>query len=57
MFNGLLERLKSIDMNESQTRRYEACLSKSKSSSNKYIAVTVVIAIIALIRLIAAFAD
>ncbi|MBR9913305.1 MAG: hypothetical protein GYB32_00525 [Algicola sp.] len=55
-FNGLLDKMKSIHFNEEQQQRYDACLSKSKSSSNKYIAITVVIAIIALIRLIAAIA-
>jgi hypothetical protein len=54
MFNGILDRIKSIKLNETQSARYEACLSKSKSSSNKYIAITVIVAIIAIIRLVAA---
>ena len=54
LFNGILDRLKNIKLNPSQAARYQACISKSKSSSNKYIAVSVIIAIIALIRLVAA---
>lgn len=55
-FNGLLEKIKTINFNEAQQQRYDACVSKSKSSSNKYIIISVIVGIIALIRLIAAFA-
>ena len=57
MFNGILDRLRSIKMNETQQLRYNSFLKKSQSSSNKYVIVTVIIVIIALIRLIARFAN
>ena len=57
MFNGILDRLKNINLNPSQSERYEACLSKSKSSSNKYMIVTVIIVILFIIRMIARFAN
>lgn len=57
MFNGILDRLKSIKLNPTQQARYDACVAKSKSSSNKYIIVTVIIVIIALIRIVARLAN
>ncbi|NRD19100.1 hypothetical protein HNV08_03495 [Winogradskyella eckloniae] len=57
MFNGILDRLKNIKLNTEQQARYDACISKSKSSSNKYAIVTVIIAIIVIIRMIARFAN
>ncbi|GAB5563676.1 MAG: hypothetical protein Wins2KO_07390 [Winogradskyella sp.] len=57
MFNGILDRLKSVKMNEAQQIKYDSYLKKSQSSSNKYVIVTVIIVIIALIRLIARFAN
>lgn len=57
MFNGILDRLKNIKLNPTQSLRYEACISKSKSSSNKYIAVTVIIVIIVIVRMIARFTN
>ncbi len=57
MFNGILDRMRSIKMNETQQLKYNSFLKKSQSSSNKYVIVTVIIVIIALIRLIARFAN
>ncbi|WP_138432839.1 hypothetical protein [Winogradskyella algicola] len=57
MFNGILDRMRSIKMNETQQLKYNSFLKKSQSSSNKYVIITVIIVIIALIRLIAGFAN
>lgn len=57
MFNGILDRMRSIKMNETQQLKYDSFLKKSQSSSNKYVIVTVIIVIIALIRLISRFAN
>ena len=57
MFNGILDRLKSIKLNDVQSARYQACLSKSKSSSNKYLIVTVIVVILFIVRMIARFAN
>ncbi|MUU78555.1 hypothetical protein [Winogradskyella endarachnes] len=57
MFNGILDRLKSIKLNEAQSVRYQACVNKSKSSSNKYLIVTVILVILFIVRMIVRFAN
>ncbi|WP_299102375.1 hypothetical protein [uncultured Winogradskyella sp.] len=57
MFNGILDRLKSIKLNPEQQVRYDACISKSKSSSNKYVIITVILVILFIVRMIARFAN
>ncbi|NRD21964.1 hypothetical protein HNV10_01840 [Winogradskyella litoriviva] len=57
MFNGILDRLKSIKLNDVQSARYQACLSKSKSSSNKYLVVTVILVVLFIIRMIVRFVN